>query len=66
MKKSKQNYYKQFFKNNLKNLKNIWKRIRSLIAIKHSPASNIHMLTYKDATVTYSLHILVQLQKKTV
>ena len=57
MKKSKQNYYEQFFKNNLNNLKNIWKGIRSLIAIKHSPASNIHMLTYKGATVSDPLHI---------
>ena len=57
MKKSKQNYYEQFFKNNLNNLKNIWKGIRSLIAIKHSPASNIHILTHKGATVTDSLHI---------
>ena len=57
MKKSKQNYYEQFFKNNLNNLKNIWKGIRSLIAIKHSPASNIHMLTHKGATVTDPLNI---------
>ena len=35
MKKSKQNYYEQFFKNNLNNLRNIWKGIRSFIAIEH-------------------------------
>ena len=57
MKKSKQNYYERFFKNNLNNLRNIWKDIRSLIAIKHSSASNIHMLTHKGATVTDPLHI---------
>ena len=57
MKKSKQNYYERLLKNNLNNLKNIWKDIRSLIAIKHSPASNIHMLTHKGATVTDPLHI---------
>ena len=57
MKKSKQNYYEQFFKNNLNNLKNIWKGIRSLIAIKNSSASNMHMLAHKGATVTDSLHI---------
>ena len=57
MKKCEQNYDERFFKNSLKNLKNIWKGIRSLIAIKNSPASNIHMLTYKDATVTDPLHI---------
>ena len=57
MKKSKQNYYERFFKNNLNSLKNIWKGIRSLTAIKHSPASNIHMLTHKVAAVTDLLHI---------
>ena len=57
MKKSKQNYYKRFFKNNLNNLRNIWKGIRSLIAVKHSSASNIHVLTHKGAAVTGPLHI---------
>ena len=37
--------------------KYIWKDIRSLIAIKHLSASNIHMLTHKGATVTDPLHI---------
>ena len=50
MEKSKQIYYERFFKNNLNNLKNIWKDIRNLIAIKHLPTSNIHMLTRKGAT----------------
>ena len=58
MEKSKQNYYEQLFKNNLKNLKNRWKGIRSLIAIKNSSASNMHMLTHKGATVTDPLHIV--------
>ena len=57
MKKSKQNYFEQFFKNNLSKLKNIWKDRRSLIAIKHSSVSNIHILTHKSATVTDPLHI---------
>ena len=57
MKKSKQNYYEQFFNNKLNNLKNIWKGIRSLMAIKHLPASNIHMLTNTGATVNDPLHI---------
>ena len=35
MKKSKQNYYERFFENNLNNIKNMWKGIRSLIAVKH-------------------------------
>ena len=57
MKTSKQNYYEQFFKNNLNNLKNIWKGIRSWIAVKHSSAPNIHMLTHKGAAVTNPLDI---------
>ena len=57
MKRSKQNYYGGFFKNNLSNLKNISKSIRSLIAVKHSSASNIHMLTHKGAAVTDPLRI---------
>ena len=32
--------------------KNIWKGIRSLIAVKHSSTSNIHMLTHKAAAAT--------------
>ena len=65
MKKSKQNYYAQFFKNNLNNLKNNGTNMRSFIAIKNSSASSIRMLTHKGATVTDLLHIgkiyLVQL-----
>ena len=57
MKKSKLNYCEQLFKNNLNNLKIIWKGIRSMIAIKHSSASILHMLTHKGATVTDPLHI---------
>ena len=34
-----------------------WKDIRSLIAIKNSSASNIHMLTHKVAIATDPLHI---------
>ena len=52
MKKSKQNYYERFVKNNSNNFKNIWKGIGILIATKHSFASNIHMLTRKGAAVT--------------
>ena len=35
----------------------MWKGIRSLIAVKHLSASNIHMLTHEGATVTDPLHI---------
>ena len=52
MKKSKQNCSEQLSENNLNDLKNVWKGIRSLITIKHLSALNIHMLTHKGATVT--------------
>ena len=58
MNKIKQNYYERFFKNNLNNLKNIWKYIRSLIAVKHSSASNIDILKHKGAAVTDPLSIV--------
>ena len=62
MTKSKQNYYEQFPKNNMNNLKNIWKGIKSLIAIKHSSTSNIHMLSHKGAKATDPLHIASNLK----
>ena len=34
MKKSKQNYFTKFLENNLKNLKNTWKGIKSIISVK--------------------------------
>ena len=55
--KNKQNYYEQFFKNNLNNLRNVWKCMRSLIAVKHSSASNVHMLTHEGAAATVPLPI---------
>ena len=57
IKKSKQNYYERFFRNKLKNVKNMWKGIRSLIAIKNLSTSNISMQKHKGTTVTDPLHI---------
>ena len=57
MKKRKQNYYVQFYKYNWNNLRNKWRGTRSLIAIKHSSTSNMHMLWLKSPSVTDSLHI---------
>ena len=48
VKKSKVN----FFSAQMKKSKNIWKGIRTSIAVKHSSPSNIHMLTQKSATAT--------------
>ena len=35
--KSKTNYYHQYFKLNMNNIKNIWERIKSIITIKNLP-----------------------------
>ena len=45
MKKSKQNYFTKFFESNLKNLKNTWKGIKSIISMKNS-SSNSPMLIF--------------------
>ena len=34
MKKSKQNYFKKYFESKMKNLKNTWKGIKSIISLK--------------------------------
>ena len=43
---------KNLFSAQMKKSKNMWKGIRSSIAVKHSSPSNIHMLTHKSATAT--------------
>ena len=58
MKKRKQNYYVQFYKYNWNILRNIWRGTRSLIAIKHSSTSNMHMLSLKNSSVTDPSHIV--------
>ena len=35
LKKSKSNYYNQYFRANMNNIKNTWKGIKSIIAIKN-------------------------------
>ena len=37
MKKSKQNYFAKYFESNIKNLKNEWKAIKSIISLKILP-----------------------------
>ena len=48
MKKSKQNYFTKFFENNLKNLTNTWKGIKSIIYLKSSFSNNLIMVVSKD------------------
>ena len=39
MKKSKQAYYDKYFERNYNNIKNTWKRIKSLISLKTAVSS---------------------------
>ena len=48
MKKSKQNYFTKFFENNLKNLKNTWKGIKSIISMKISFSNSPTLLTFQN------------------
>ena len=51
MKKSKQNYFTKFFENNLKNLKNIWKGINSIISMKSFFSNTPTLLTFQNEDV---------------
>ena len=51
MKKSKQNYFTKFFENNLKNLKNTWKRIKSITSMKSYSLYFPMILTYLSETI---------------
>ena len=53
MKKSKQAYYNKYFEKNWNNIKNIWKRIKSLISLKAVASSVPAVLTHHNGnTVT--------------
>ena len=51
MKKSIQNYFINFFENNLKNLKNNWKDIKGIIFLKSSSSNSSALLTYKNENI---------------
>ena len=52
MEKSKQNYFTKSFENNLKNLENTWKDIKSIIIpIKSSSSSSPTLLTYQNENI---------------
>ena len=51
MKKGKQNYFTKFFENNLKNLKNTWKGIKSIISMKNSSSNSPTLLTYQNENI---------------
>ena len=47
MNESKQNYFTKYFKSNIKNLKNTWKGIKSIISLKNSASSSPNCINFK-------------------
>ena len=54
LKKGKQSDHEKFFRNNLNEIKSIWKGIRNFTSFKQSPKSNIHLLSHNSETITDS------------
>ena len=52
MKRSKQNYYKRYFKFNLNNSKNTWKGIKSTITMKNAISTVSRSLSHGVNTTT--------------
>ena len=52
IKKSKKDYYNQFFKTNMNNIKNTWKGIRNLIPWKQSASPYIQVLSQDNETAS--------------
>ena len=48
MKKSKQNYFTKYFETNIKNLKNTWKGIKSIISLKNSASSSPNVINFNN------------------
>ena len=51
IKKAKQNYYKDFFQNNLNNMKNTWKGIKNILNLSNNRGPQISQLLYKGKTI---------------
>ena len=51
-KKSKTNYYNQYFKANMNNIKNTWKGIKSIITIKNTSSDFPKCLSSNGSTFT--------------
>ena len=51
MKKIKRNYFTKFFENNLKNLKNTWNSIKSIISMKRSFSNTPTLLTFQNENI---------------
>ena len=52
MKQSKQFHYTKIFENNLNNIKNTWKRIKTIISIKNITTTVPHSIEFNNRTVT--------------
>ena len=57
MKKSKQNYFTKYFESNIKNLKNTWKGIKSIISLKHSASNSTNLLNFNNELTSDPLKI---------
>ena len=57
MKKSKQNYFTKYFESNIKNLKNIWKGIKSILSLKISASSLCNLLNFNNELVSDPIKI---------
>ena len=57
LKKSKTNYYNQYFEANMNNIKNTWKRIKSIITIKNTSSDFPKCLSFNGFTFTIQFQI---------
>ena len=57
MKKSKQKYFTKYFETNVKNLKNTWKGIKSIISLKNSTSSSPNVINFNNELTTDLLKI---------
>ena len=57
MKKSKQKYFTKYFETNVKNLKNTWKGIKSIISLKNSTSSSPNVINFNNELTSDLLKI---------
>ena len=57
MKKSKQNYFTKYFETNIKNLKNTWKGIKSIIPLKNSASGSPSVINFNNELISDPLKI---------
>ena len=57
LEKSKSNYYHQYLRANINNIKNTWKRIKTIIAIKNLSSDIPKSLSGNGSTITNKVEI---------